>query len=277
MTKRKVALVTGGSRGIGAGIAHLLGQNGYDVAITYSTKEEEARSLAKELEKEGGRCLVMQASMQEENVPAKIVQETIDTFGRIDLLVNNAGITLVDSILDMAVEDINFLINLNFKGYLLTLQAVARHMRDQHIRGSIINITSSRAERAYPGDMLYGGLKAGMNRAIESIALDLAPHGIRVNNVAPGATKVRDNPLFQDFYDKLEPRIPLQRVGTPDDVAQACLWLASDKASYITGITVRIDGGLILPGMPERIEQGEDVEKYGWGFGGEKIPNMKRD
>ena len=263
---QKVALITGGSRGIGAGIAALLSQNGYDTAITYSTKEDEARNVASRIEKEGkASCLVMQASMQDEKVPAKIVKETIDHYGRIDLLINNAGITRVDSILDMSLDDINFLINLNFKGYLLTLQAVARHMKEKQICGNIINITSSRAERAYPGDMLYGGLKAGMNRAIESIALDLAAYGIRVNNVAPGATRVRDNPDFQPFYEGLEPRIPLQRVGTPSDVAEACLWLASDKASYITGITLRIDGGLILPGMPERIDLSDDVEKYGWG------------
>ncbi len=168
----------------------------------------------------------------------------------------------------MPVDKINYLINLNFRGYLLATQAATRVMRDQQIHGNVINITSSRAERAYPGDALYGGLKAGMNRAIQSMALDLAPYGIRINNVAPGATRVRDNPQSDRFYDGLAPRIPLGRIGTPGEMGEAVAWLASDKASYITGVTLRLDGGLILAGMPERFDADgdESLERYGWGY-----------
>ena len=265
-SNQKVALVTGGSRGIGAGIAKHLAVHGYDIALTYVRTESIAREVAADIEKTSrSRCLVLQASLEDEKVPEKIVRQTISEFGHIDLLVNNAGVTIFDSILDMELEDINFLINLNFKSYLLMIQAVARHMREADIQGNIINITSSRSQRAYPGDMLYGGLKAGINRAVESIALDLAPYGIRVNSIAPGAIKVRDDEQSRLFHEGLEPRIPLKRVGTPLDIAQACLWLASDQASYLTGITLRIDGGLILPGMPERIDLDEDIEKYSWG------------
>ena len=137
------------------------------------------------------------------------------------------------------------------------------------IKGNIINITSSRGQRAYPEDGIYGGLKAGLNRAIESFALDMASYGIRINNVAPGAIRIRSNEELSnqndipiDFWDKLGSRIPLERCGTPDDIAQAVIFLASEKASYITGVTLRVDGGLILPGMPEIVEQGAEAGSW---------------
>lgn len=147
------------------------------------------------------------------------------------------------------------------------MQEAARYMVKNKVRGSLINITSSRGERAYAGDFLYGGLKAGLNRAIQSIALDLAPYGIRVNNVAPGAVRVRDkqelvNQGKIDFWDDLGKKIPLERCGMPEDIGEAVAFLASEKASYITGTTLRIDGGLILPGMPEHVLPEEDFN--GW-------------
>lgn len=267
--RQKIALVTGGSRGIGAGIARKLAEYGYDIALTYATSEDEAEAVAASIRQAYGReCLVLQASMEQEDVPAQIVEQTVARYGRLDLLVNNAGLTITGSVLDMPADKLNYLINLNFRGYFLAAQAATRVMRDQKIKGNVINITSSRGERAYPGDAIYGGLKAGMNRAIQSMALDLAPYGIRINNVAPGATRVRDSQPSDRFYDGLAPRIPLGRIGTPEDMGEAVAWLASDKASYITGVTLRLDGGLILAGMPERFDGGDDesIERYGWGY-----------
>ena len=141
----------------------------------------------------------------------------------------------------------------------LPMQAAATQMVRAKISGSIINITSTRAERAYPCDAVYGGVKAALNRASQSAALDLAPYGIRVNCVAPGAIAVRSKEYLQklsiipvDFWDELGTRIPLGRSGTPEDIANAVAFLASDQASYITGEILRVDGGLILPGMPEQ-------------------------
>jgi NAD(P)-dependent dehydrogenase (short-subunit alcohol dehydrogenase family) len=142
---------------------------------------------------------------------------------RLDLLVNNAGLTITDPCSIWPADKLNYLINLNFRGYFLAAQAATRVMRDQKIKGNVINITSSRGERAYPGDAIYGGLKAGMNRAIQSMALDLAPYGIRINNVAPGATRVRDSQPSDRFYDGLAPRIPLGRIGTPEDMGERSL------------------------------------------------------
>ena len=130
------------------------------------------------------------------------------------------------------------------------MKLVGQHMLDNGLKGNLINITSTRAERAYPHDSLYGGMKAALRRASESIAIEFAMNGIRVNNVAPGATELER--VKDDYYEKLGRKIPLRRVGTPEDIGEAVHWLASDAASYITGISLRVDGGLILPGMPEK-------------------------
>lgn len=266
--ERKKAVVTGASRGIGKGIARCLARNGYDLAISYATKQEEAQALAQELqEKYGGKCVCFQASLEQEGAGTELLEKSIQALGGLDLLVNNAGVTRFENLLDMTPEVFNLLFNLDFKNYILMMQAAARYMVRNKVRGNLINITSSRGERAYAGDFLYGGFKAGLNRAIQSIALDLAPYGIRVNNVAPGAIRVRDKRELaqqgrEDFWDTLGKKIPLERCGTPEDIGEAVAYLASDKASYITGVTLRVDGGLILPGMPEHTVPGEDPD--GW-------------
>ena len=268
----KKAIVTGGSRGIGRGIAIALAKDGYDVAITYATKAEEAEQTAAAVAEYGRKCLLYQASLEEDGVGPRVVSQAIEDLGGLDLLVNNAGLTITGSILHMPVADIDKLINLDFRNYLLCAQVAARYMAAHQVRGNIISITSSRAQRAYPGDAVYGGIKAGLNRATESMALDLAPYGIRVNCIGPGAIRVRtdeqlakpDERIKGSFYENLGWRIPMQRVGDPEDIGNAVVFLASEKAAYITGFTLRVDGGLILPGMPERVE--EDAKDMGWGY-----------
>lgn len=266
--ERKKAVVTGASRGIGKGIARCLAREGYDLAISYATQREEAQNLVEELQVQyGGKYFCFQASLEQEDAGVKLLEESVKALGGLDLLVNNAGVTRFENILDLTAEVFDLLFHLDFKNYILMMQAAARYMVKNKIRGSLINITSSRGERAYAGDFLYGGLKAGLNRAIQSIALDLAPYGIRVNNVAPGAIRVRDKQELAaqgrtDFWDDLGKKIPLERCGVPEDIGEAVAFLASEKASYITGATLRIDGGLILPGMPEHVVPGEDPN--GW-------------
>ncbi len=259
--KNKTVLVTGASRGIGRGIALILAEEGYDMGISYATKKEEAEDVAHRIEKEyGRRCFVYRADFRNLDAPSKLVNCVINELGHLDALVNNAGIFMKSSILEAETEDIVNLIKLNFIGPLLTTQSAARHMVSRGIKGSIVNITSTRAERAYLGDFFYGGAKAGLSRATQSIALDLAPYKIRVNCVAPGSTRNREG--NDEHWEELGRKIPLGRMGTPLDVARAVSWLLSEKASYITGITLRVDGGLILPGMPER----SGSEKEGWGI-----------
>jgi len=255
----KTALITGGSSGIGQGIAVILAEEGYDIAITYGKNPEGAETTKEKIEALGRKCFCIQASMQQADVPEHMVKQAVEALGHIDLLVNNAGAMIYPSILLSTAENMDYLYGVNYRGYLLTAGAVARHMVLKGIQGNIIFITSSRAERSYPNDYLYGGFKAAVKRSCESLAMELSPFGIRVNCVAPGATRNR----IGQSNSSLEERIPVPRLGTPQENGHVVAFLASEKAAYITGITVRVDGGLILPGMPER--DFDNPLKKGWG------------
>ena len=258
----KKAIVTGASRGIGRGIALALAADGYDVAISYATKEDEAAQVARIIREEYGReCHYTQASLDQRGVGRVFFDWAVEQLGGLDVLVNNAGVTRMEPLQKLTEEITDFMIDLDFRNYVLMMSYAARYMIDHGVRGSIVNITSSRGEQAYPGDGIYGGMKAALNRAIRSFAVDVCDYGIRINNVAPGAIRVRTKEQLEaegrdpnnTFWDKLGPRIPLGRTGNPEDIGQAVAFLVSDKASYITGVTLRVDGGLILPGMPEWI------------------------
>ena len=261
----KKAIVTGASRGIGKGIAMCLAAEGYDLAISYASKKEEAEKVAEQIrETYHTRCLIYQAALQEKGAGKALFDRAVADLGGLDLLVNNAGLTIFESLQNIQEETLDLLINLDFKNYILMMREAANYMIASGTKGSIINITSSRGEQSYPEDGLYGGLKAGLNRAICSFALDVSQYGIRINNVAPGAIRIRTreelieggNVAMADFWDELGNRIALGRSGLPEDIGHAVAFLASDKASYITGTTLRVDGGLILPGMPEMITEG---------------------
>jgi len=258
----KTAIVTGASRGIGAGIARVLAANGYDLALSYNTAPDEMQALQKELtEQYGIACYCRQAAFDQMDTAMEFAHWAIDTLGHVDLLVNNAGRTMKGPLQYLSDEVLDTLLILNFRTYIVMMREVSRHMIDNGIKGNMICITSSRSQCAYPEDGIYGGLKAGINRAIQSFALDVAPYGIRINCVAPGATQVRFGEETREFYNtQLAKRIPLERMGQPEDIGNAVLFLASDKASYITGEVLRVDGGLILPGMPEAPSYQE-----GWG------------
>jgi glucose 1-dehydrogenase len=250
----KVVLVTGASRGIGTGIALVMAKTGYDIAITYTEQKTKAEEVAAQIRQMGRRVTIIQGDLLKEEVPAQIVEQCIKEMGHIDVLVNNAGQTIIGHILDMKLDQINSLLNLDFRSYVLMTQLVARHMRDQGIKGSIINITSTRGDRAYCCDGVYGGVKAALSRATQSFALDLGAFGIRVNCVAPGAIPTPatlEDKRMKIQYDDFAQRIPLKRFGTSEDIGNAVAWLASDQSSYITGQTLNVDGGLIIPGMPE--------------------------
>jgi glucose 1-dehydrogenase len=181
----------------------------------------------------------------------------VEEFGQIDALVNNAATHTYRKLNDMKLEEILRIIHVNFLGAILMSQLAAVHMSNG---GSIVHITSTRAHRAYLYDSIYGSMKAALTRAAESMALEFADYGIRVNCVAPGAIAREPN---TERGNKLGKKIPLGRMGTPDDIGNAVAWLCSDEASYITGITLRVDGGLILPGMPEDVSP---EAGYGWGI-----------
>lgn len=248
----KTIFVTGGSRGIGRGIAQVFAAAGYDVAFTYNTKLDEAESLKKELEEQGRRCFFYQASMQEANVPESVTAQAIRDLGHLDVMVCNAGLTVYNNLLDMNETQIDFPYSLDFRSYILCTKTAARHMIDNGIQGNVIFITSTRGIRAYPEDPLYGGMKAALHRACESLALELSQYGIRVNCVAPGATAVRGD-LSRESLSKsvFARKIPAKRFGSPKEVGGLVKYLVSDEAGYITGTIVKMDGGLVIPGMPE--------------------------
>ncbi len=254
------AIVTGASRGIGRGIALALASEGYDVAFSYATKKEDAEATAREIrDKYGTECRYTQASLEKRGAGKAFFDWAVEQLGGLDVLVNNAGITRMEPVQDLSEEILDELISLDFRNYILMMSYACKHMIDHGTRGAVVNITSSRGEQAYPADGVYGGIKAGLNRAIRSFALDVCRYGIRINNVAPGAIRVRTREQLEaegrnpndTFWDRLGPRIPLGRTGLPEDIGRAVAFLVSERASYITGVTLRVDGGLILPGMPE--------------------------
>lgn len=269
----KKVIVTGGSKGIGSGIVRKLAGLGYDVVFSYGRHSADAFALRDEMRgTHGVRCECYQAMLHVPGEGKAFFERAVEYLGGLDLLVNNAGVTFLESILELTEEKLDHLLNLDFRNYCIMMREASRYMAKHGIKGAIVNITSSRAERSYPGDGIYGAIKAGLNRAIESFALDVAPYGIRINNVAPGAICVRsreeiaemNGKISEDFWDKLGNVIPLERTGVPEDVARAVAFLASEDASYITGITLRVDGGLILPGMPEK--RPSDCADRGWGY-----------
>ena len=277
---RKKALITGGERGIGRGIAFALADAGYDIAFSYYEKEQQAEEAIartmEELQKRGAKGYPFSADLSEKDGAGKFFEQGIKALGGLDLMVNNAGVNKPKAIQDFTEENLDYLLTLDLRTYLMMMHYASRYMIDHGVKGNIINITSSRGERVYPNCGLYCGMKAGIARAVEAFALDLAPYGIRINNVAPGAVRIRtkeemaamdhgaDTDYFwdkrfldgadaveSDFWDELGKKIPLGRAALPEDIANAVVFLSSEKASYITGVTLRVDGGLILPGMPE--------------------------
>ena len=275
---RKKAIVTGGAIGMGRGIALVLAEEGYDIAFSYYREKEETLAATTAMLKErGAQAWHFQADLSKPGGPKELFDKAVDSLGGLDLLVNNAGVNMPLPLQEITEDNFNYLVSLDLRAYVMLMHYAARYMIDHGVQGSLINVSSSRGERAYANAGIYCGIKSCLNRMAEAFALDMAPYRIRVNNVAPGATRVRtdeellamthgsatdyfwnkeflDKPELikdRDFWDLLGPRIPLGRVGTPEDIGRAIAFLAFDKASYITGITLRVDGGLILPGMPE--------------------------
>ena len=249
----KTALVTGGSHNIGQQIAIVLARHGYDVAITYNSRKEGALDTQREIEALGRKCFVYQAKLQISDVPQKIVDQAHKDLGHLDLMVCNAANGgYRGGILTATPEKLDEAYNLNYRNYIICAAASARHMVADKIAGNIIFISSIRAQRAFPDDYMYGGFKAGIERAAQSMALELSQYGIRVNCVAPGCIWPQSLDVSRNQF--ITQSIPLKRVGTPEEVGELVAFVASDNASYITGISILQDGGLGLPGMWEREE-----------------------
>lgn len=246
MLTGKTALVTGASRGIGRAIALELAKHGANVAVNYAGNEAKAQEVVEEIEQLGKRAIKIQADVSNEENVKSMVKEVIQTFGSVDILVNNAGITKDNLLMRMKVEDFNGVIQTNLTGAFICTKAVTRQMMKQK-SGRIINVASIVGVSGNAGQANYTAAKAGVIGLTKTTAKELASRNILVNAVAPGfiATDMTDQLPEEQRAGMLE-LIPLERLGEPEDVAKAVRFLASDDASYITGQTIHIDGGMVM-------------------------------
>ena len=244
----KVALVTGASSGIGWETAVRLGWEGAAVGVCYRSDEDGAQEARSAIEKAGGRATVIQGDISVEDDARRTVQETLDAFGRIDVLVNNAGMENQRPFLEMSLEDWEKVVSVNLTGAFLMSREALRHMVDAG-SGVIVNMSSVHERIPWPGFAHYAAAKGGLKLLTETLALEFAGRGVRVNAVAPGAIATpinREKLEDPGLQDKVERLIPQNRMGEPGDVASCVAFLASDEASYVTGATLFVDGGLSL-------------------------------
>ena len=246
--ENKVAIVTGGSGGIGQGLCDRLAREGAKIVINYRSSEDEAKEVKKKVEQIGSEALIVQADLGKVDQIDNLVAKAIDHFGKIDILVNNAGLEKRADFWDVTEDDYDLVLDVNLKAVFFATQAVVKHFRETNNKGRIINISSVHEELPFPHFTSYCASKGGMKMITRNLAVELGPMGITVNNVAPGAIAT---PINQDLLDdpeqsqKVIKNIPLGRFGEPEDVAGIVAFLASDEAKYITGATFYVDGGLL--------------------------------
>lgn len=241
----KTVIITGASRGIGKGIATIFANNGANIAFTYSSSVEAANALEKELSAAGIKAKGYKSDAADYNQAHELIEEVVKEFGSVDVLINNAGITKDNLLMRISEEDFDKVIEVNLKSVFNMTKAVQRTMLKQRF-GSIINMSSVVGVKGNAGQTNYAASKAGIIGFTKSVALELGSRNIRCNAIAPGfieteMTAVLDEKVVQGWRDA----IPLKRGGTPEDVANACLFLASDLSAYITGQVINVDGGML--------------------------------
>jgi len=245
----KVALITGASSGIGYGCAAAMAREGADIVANYYKGDDGARKLLQEIEELGRRAVAVDADVARKIEVNRLMSESLETFGRIDVLVNNAGIEHITPFLDIPEEEWQRVIDVNLKGQFFVGQAVARHMVERSIRGSIVNISSVQSVMAAPGRAHYASTKAAVAQLTRNMALELAPDRIRANAIAPGLIRTGMTEQFwedPELIEALMGSIPWGREGSPEEVGRVAAFLASDDASYITGATLFVDGGMTI-------------------------------
>jgi glucose 1-dehydrogenase len=246
--ENKVAIVTGAATGIGRETAFHLARVGAAVAVDYVDKPDDAQVVVRQIEKSGGKALAIQADVSQPNDVQNLVRQTVQAFGRLDILINNAGIEKEMPFWEVPFDLWSKIIGVDLTGPFLCAQEAAKQMIQQGDGGRIINISSVHEEMPMPTNLPYCAAKGGLRMLMRTAAVELAPHKITVNNIGPGAI---DTPLDQSTkdnpqkYKTLLGEIPLGRMGKPEEVAELAVFLASDAAAYITGSTYFIDGGML--------------------------------
>lgn len=250
---KKTALVTGADRGIGRQIALTLAENEYDVGINYLNLPEEAQLVAEQIRKRGGRAACIRADIRHVHEINQLFERFIAEFGHIDLLVNNAGVTKFTPLLETSEEMWDEIVLTDFKGSYFCTQRAARRMAETQTQGVIINITSVHQQLNFPYASVYGPAKAALDKFTQHAALELAQYGIRVNAIAPGPIKNDAESVFSARQQMFISRTPLKRMGMTSEIADAVLFLASDKARFITGTSLIVDGGARLPALLDNL------------------------
>ena len=255
----RAALVTGGDSGIGAGIVRALASRGAQVMINYYKNDGAARALMDEVASAGGEAFAAQGDVSHEEDARRLVAETVERFGRIDIVVANAGIQIDAPVFEMKAEDFRRVLDVNLTSQFLAARAAARRFRDQGVSegrrsaGVIVCMSSVHQIIPWAGHVNYAAAKGGVELLMKTLAQELALHRIRVVGVAPGAIKTdinREAWEKEEDAAKLRALIPYRRIGEVEDVAEPAAWLCSDEADYVTGATLYIDGGMALyPGF----------------------------
>lgn len=239
--KNKRALVTGGTRGIGAAIVKRLAAEGADVAFTYSNSPGPANEMVQSIQELGVKAVAIQANNADANAVVAAVEQTVNELGGIDILVNNAGIAVIGSIDEFKLEDFDRILAVNVRAVFVATQAAVKHMKEG---GRVINIGSTNAERMpFKGGGVYAMSKSALQGLVQGISRDLGPRGITINNVQPGPVNTEMNPSTGEFAELMKSFMSLPRYGSVDEIASLVAYLAGPEAGYITGANLMIDGG----------------------------------
>jgi 3-oxoacyl-[acyl-carrier protein] reductase len=237
----KIALVTGGSRGIGAAIAKRLAADGANIAITYTQGKDTAASVIKEIERAGRKAIAIQADATDADAVRAAVEKTVATFGRLDVLVNNAGTAIPKPFEETTLEELDRVIDINIRGTFITTQAALKHLKND---GRIITIGSCVGERVMtPGLVPYSATKGAIKIFAQGLSREVGSRGITVNNIQPGPIDTDLNPAAGDWAVPQKANTALNRYGRVEDVAELVAFVASPEASYITGASLTVDGG----------------------------------
>ena len=246
MEERKVAFITGGSRGIGKEVATKFAENGYNIVINYVSDKTDVEQLRNEWESKGVKTLILKADVTKAEEVENVVKTAIDTFGKIDVLVNNAGITRDNLLMRMSEEEFDKVIETNLKGTFIVTKAVTKYMMKKR-NGSIVNLSSVVGVAGNAGQCNYSASKAGVIGFTNSVAKELASRNIRANAVAPGFIETDMTAVLSDAVkENIHNQIPLKRMGSAKEVANLIYFLGSDESSYITGQVINIDGGMVM-------------------------------
>lgn len=246
---KKVAVITGGSKGIGTAISKRFGQEHMSVVINYNSDSKGAQEAADEVEQNGGQAVIVQANVATEEGNASLLQAAIDNFGDLDIWVNNAGMETKAPTRELSLEDWNRVIAVDQTGVFLGSKTALNYFKKQNKAGNIINMSSVHEQIPWPTFSSYAAAKGGVKMFTKTIAMEYAKDNIRVNAIGPGAINTPINAkkfADKEQYDQTVSMVPMNRIGKPEEVAAGAAWLASSESSYVTGITLFIDGGMTL-------------------------------